>query len=192
MKKYQIIYADPPWSYKDKRANDKAFASAESHYGCMNIEEIFNMKFAIDEISHKDCALFIWVVFPLLTEGIETIKRWGFEYKTVGFVWVKTDGGLNPDHRGIGHWTMCNSEICLIGKKGNISRINNNVEQIIMQRRLKHSQKPAETRKRIVELMGNLPRIELFSRKEELLFDSDAFEGWDVWGNEVKSEIKLW
>lgn len=191
MKKYQIIYADPPWSYNDKKGGDKGYASAEGHYKCMDIKEIYNLQFAIDDLVDENCVLFIWVVFPLLKEGIETIERWGFKYKTCGFTWVKTDGGLNPDHRGIGHWTMCNVELCLIGIKGTPKRIKNNVEQVIMQQRLRHSQKPAETRKRIVELMGDLPRIELFARKEDMLFDADGFDGWDVWGNEVESDIKL-
>ena len=190
MKKYQIIYADPPWSYNDKKGGDKKYASAEGHYSSMTAEQIYNLQFAIDDIADENSTLFIWVTFPLLAEGLETISRWGFKYKTVGFVWVKTRNGY-PDHRGIGHWTMCNAELCLIGTKGTPKRTANNIEQVILASRGKHSQKPAEARKRITDLMGDLPRIELFARKPNLLFDADCYEGWDVWDNEVESDIEL-
>ncbi len=189
MKKYQIIYADTPWSYNDKRGHDKAFSSAEGHYACMNNQEIYDLPIA--KLSEKDCTLFIWVTFPLLLEGIKALESWGFVYKTVGFVWVKTRGGIAPDHRGIGSWTMCNAEMCLIGTKGTPKRKTNNIEQVIMADRGKHSQKPVAARWRIVELMGDLSRIELFARKESLLFDSDCWAGWDIWGNEVESDIEL-
>ena len=86
MKKYQIIYADPPWSYKvySKKGMGR---SAESHYPTMNIEDI--CAFPVGDLADKDCALFLWVTIPCLLEGLSVLKAWGFTYKTVGFVWVK-------------------------------------------------------------------------------------------------------
>lgn len=82
-KKYNIIYADPPWSYKDKKCN----GNCEQHYNTMNIKEICDLH--INQIASKDCTLFLWVTYPMLQEGMEVIKQWGFKYKTIGFQWIK-------------------------------------------------------------------------------------------------------
>jgi N6-adenosine-specific RNA methylase IME4 len=180
MKKYQIIYADPPWSYKvwSKKGMGR---SAESHYPTMNKIDIQNLP--INKISDKNCILFLWVTAPCLIEGLELIDKWGFKYKTIGFTWVKKNKRQNTWFWGMGYWTRANSELCLIATKGMIKRISASVHQIIDTPIEEHSKKPAIVRNRIVELMGNLPRIELFARQKT--------EGWDVWGNEVISDIEL-
>lgn len=83
----------------------------------------------------------------------------------------------------MGRWTRGNSEVCLLATKGKPKRVNNAIDQLVFEPRGKHSQKPAIIRERIVQLVGDLPRIELFARQKT--------EGWDVWGNEVESDIKL-
>ena len=87
MKKYQIIYADPPWSYNDKMGNDSAFMSATYAYPTQSIDWIKSLK--VNGISDKDCVLFIWGTYPKLPEVLEVIKAWGFEYKSIGFQWIK-------------------------------------------------------------------------------------------------------
>src|SRR3990167_4592735 len=131
----------------------------------------------------------MWATFPKIQEALDVIKAWGFEYKTIGFTWIKTkkDGGIRKD--GVGWYTMSNVEVCLIGKKGKIKRIKTGISQIILSPRVRHSEKPQEVRDKIVQLMGDLPRLEMFARKENSLFNK--FEGWDVWGNEVESDITL-
>lgn len=188
MKKYQIIYADPPWAYDMGKSKGKWLQGvADKHYPVMNNKDICNLP--IKNIADKDCILFLWATFPKLKEALEVIEAWGFEYKTIGFTWIKTrkDGGIRKD--GVGWYTMSNAEVCLIGKKGKIKREKTGISQIILSPRVKHSEKPQEVRDKIVQLMGNLPRIELFARKEMQLFNK--FEGWDVWGNEIKSDIEL-
>ena len=172
-KKYNIIYADPPWKYKVWR---KRTGTAESHYNTMAIDEIVNMKDTIKKISDKNCVLFLWVTFPCLIEGINVLQQWGFKYKTCGFNWVKRNKVSDSWFFGLGHWTRANSEICLIGVKGDIKRKSNKVSQIVDTHIEEHSKKPSVVRERIVELIGDLPRIELFAR--------DTVEGWDCWGNE--------
>ena len=172
-KKYNIIYADPPWSYKVWTAKG-GHKSASAHYQTMNIEDIKNLP--IQDISDKDCVLFIWVTMPNLIEGIETIKSWGFTYKTCGFTWLKTYKNGNPVC-GLGYWTRSNAELCLLATKGKPKRINKGVYQAVLETQRQHSRKPDCVRDRIVALMGDLPRIELFAREKT--------EGWDVWGNEV-------
>ncbi len=173
-KKYKIIYADPPWQYRvySKKGQGR---SAENHYHTMNIKDI--MALPVDKIADKDCILFLWITFPCLKEGIEVMERWGFKYKTCGFNWVKRNKKKNTYFMGLGFWTRSNSEVCLIGTKGQHKRVSKSVSQICDARIMEHSRKPAEIRERIVELCGELPRIELFAR--------DKVKGWDSLGDEI-------
>ena len=170
-KKYNIIYADPPWSYDDKTCS----GTAVNHYSVMSVEELKKMK--INSISNDDCILFMWATYPKLREALEVINAWGFKYKTVGFNWVKTNKKNGKYFFGIGYYTKSNAEICLIATKGKPKPISNYVSSVIVSPRREHSRKPDEVRDKIVELMGNLPRIELFARQK--------VDGWDCWGNEV-------
>ena len=146
----------------------------------MAIEDIIKMKDTIQKISNENCILFLWVTFPCLLDGLRLIKEWGFTYKTCGFNWVKRNKKSNSWFFGMGYWTRANSELCLIATKGNIKRISKSVFQIVDTHIEEHSKKPDEVRKRIVELVGDLPRIELFARQ--------TAEGWDSWGNELPKE----
>ena len=177
MKKYNIIYADPPWQYKDRKCN----GNAEQHYPLMKIEDICNMP--VQEIASDNCILFMWVTYPMLQEGMRVMKAWGFKYKTIGFQWVKLNKKNRQPFFGLGRWTRGNTECCLIATKGKPQRISKDVFQLIQTPLEGHSKKPDEARDKIVELMGDLPRVELFARQ--------ATPGWDVWGNEVASTIEL-
>lgn len=170
-KKYNIIYADPPWSYKDKKCN----GNCESHYKTMNLNDICNLP--IKNITDKDCVLFLWVTYPMLNEGLKLIEEWGFKYKTIGFQWIKQNKSGKGFFFGLGRWTRGNSECCLIAVKGKPKRISNSVSQLVFSPLQEHSKKPDIVREKIVELIGNMPRIELFARQQ--------VDGWDCWGNEV-------
>ena len=173
-KKYQIIYADPPWKYQDKKCN----GNAEQHYNLMSINDICNIP--VQEITDKDCVLFMWVTYPMLPEGLELMKSWGFKYKSIGFQWVKLNKKNGKPFFGLGRWTRGNTECCLIATKGKPKRVNNGIFQLIQTPIEGHSKKPAIVREKIVELMGDIPRIELFARQE--------IQGWDCWGNEVNNK----
>ena len=173
-KKYQVIYADPPWSYKDKKCN----GNAAQHYDLMNINDI--CKIPIQDIADKDCVLFMWCTYPMLPEGLKLMEAWGFKYKSIGFQWIKLNKKNGKPFFGLGRWTRGNTECCLIGTKGKPKRVNNSVSQLIQTPIEGHSKKPAIVREKIVELMGDIPRIELFARQE--------VEDWDCWGNEVNIE----
>ena len=172
-KKYQIIYADPPWSYTDKCHSGKR--GAEYKYSCMNIEDIKHLP--IPSISAEDCVLFLWVTFPMMQEGLDTIKAWGFTYKTVGFNWIKKNKKSDSWFWGMGNWTRSNSEVCLLAVKGNPKRISASVHSVLDDPIEGHSKKPDTARTRIVDLLGEIPRIELFARQ--------CADGWDCWGDEV-------
>lgn len=179
-KKYGIIYADPPWRYR-VFAKKGAGRTAESHYPTIAIEEMRALP--VGELAAKDCALFLWVTFPLLREAFSLLEAWGFTYKTIAFVWVKLNKKTPSLFWGMGCWTRANAELCILATKGSPRRQSAKVHQVIVSPVEAHSKKPDITRDKIIELLGDLPRVELFARQ--------AAEGWDVWGNEVESTVRL-
>ena len=170
-KKYNIIYADPPWSYQGKMMN----SSVTDHYSVMTIDDI--CKLPVKDISDNNCILFMWVTLPKLNEFMKVIKSWGFEYKSTAFVWCKKNKISNSFFLGLGRWTRANPEICVLATKGKPKRLSNSVRQLQVFPIEQHSKKPDQFKNLILELVGDLPRIELFARQKT--------EGWDVWGNQV-------
>ena len=172
-KKYHIIYADPPWAYLWGKGKDGGHFAPEKHYPTMTTEEIG--KLDIRRIADKNCALFLWTTMPCLPDAITVLRAWGFKYKTCALVWVKTKKNGEP-LAGMGSYTKSNAEICLLAMRGHIKSVDKTVRQIVMHPRLGHSVKPPVIRDRIVQLFGDLPRIELFARQKT--------QGWDCWGND--------
>lgn len=182
MKKYNIIYADPPWSYRDKRdKHPRLCGGASAHYPTMSIQDIKNLP--VKDLADENAILFLWATFPNLQEALDVIKAWGFTYKTLGFSWIKTNKNNGKPFFGIGYYTKSNCEVCLIGVKGKPPKVSNSVSSVVIAPREQHSKKPDVVRDKIVELCGDLPRIELFARQ--------STPGWDVWGNEVDCDIDL-
>lgn len=173
-KKYQIIYADPPWSFNfhnRKGLSDKAKGRL---YPTMKARDIIGLPVSV--ISGDDCVLFLWVMNSEIPLALECIKAWGFVYKTVAFNWTKLTSTGKPCFGG-GNWTRSNPELCFLATKGKPKRKSASVRELVWSPRREHSRKPDEIRDSIVELCGDLPRIELFARQKT--------DGWDVWGNEV-------
>ena len=177
IQKYQVIYADPPWDYQQCRLS----GSAKKHYPTMRIEELCALPVA--DIADRDCALFLWATFPQLPEALRLIQAWGFVYKTVAFVWLKQNRKALTWFYGLGFWTRSNAEICLLATKGHPKRQSAGIHQLVISPVERHSKKPDEVREKIVALMGDVPRIELFARQQT--------PGWDVWGNEVENSTAL-
>lgn len=180
-KKYKTIYADPPWyavgGGKIKRGSDK-------HYPLMKTKDI--LKLPIEKISNDNAHLYLWVTNNFLPDGLKVMEAWGFRYITV-ITWVK-------DRQGLGQYYRGQTEQCLFGVKGMLPyRIKNGKRQqgltvidetprALFAPRKDHSQKPEEMRW-MIEKVSHAPRIELFARKKT--------QDWDVWGNEVESDIKI-
>ena len=183
-KKFNIIYADPPWDYNGKLQFDKSSKDAESinlskkifissatfKYPTLKTSEL--MKLPVQEIANDNCLLFMWTSNPHLAQAIELAKAWGFEYRTVAFVWDKMNH--NP-----GQYTLSNCELCLVFKRGKIPtpRGARNIQQLVRSPRKEHSEKPIEVMKAIEKMFPTQERIELFARKK--------MEGWDAWGLDV-------
>ena len=184
-KKYQIVYADPPWSFSAWNPKT-AHKYIENQYTTMSEAEIRELP--VNKITEKNAALFLWVTFPNLIQGIETIEKWGFVYKTCAFTWVKKNRKANSWFWGMGYYTRSNAELCLLGIKGTpLKRLSHSVHSLIEHPAMKHSKKPPIVREKIVELFGDLPRIEIFARPSQAqLFEDESYRGWDMWGNEVE------
>ncbi len=176
-KKYQIIYADPPWSYPGGLKNARGIA--RQHYETMNTEDICNLPVA--EVAGGGACLFLWATFPKIQDALQVMEAWGFRYVGAAFVWVKKNPKSGTNYWGMGHYTRANAEVCLLGVskefKASERVKSHRVHQIVEAPFAGHSRKPPEVRGRIVELLGDVPRIELFARERA--------PGWDAWGDEV-------
>ena len=187
-KKYQIIYADPPWPFGSIRSSKKINGKyqryspdttvGKGNYNTMTGEDIIRLP--VKDIADNDCVLFMWFCETELPLALEVVKAWGFKYVNIAFIWNKKEKS-GKDVCYYGGWTMRGAEMVLLGTKGkpHAKIASHNVRQktdAIRDRKC-HSRKPQEIRDKIVELMGDIPRIELFARQKT--------EGWDVWGNEV-------
>ena len=180
MKKYQIILADPPWLYPKTGGTTNSRGMAKQFYSTMSNQDICNL--SVRKITDDNCVLFLWSTYTHLPVALKVIESWGFNYFGLGFEWIKkTVTGKN--HFGMGFYTRANSEPCLMAFKGKMKPLRHDIRQIVESQIGEHSQKPEQVRKNIELLFGDLPRIELFARQKT--------EGWDVWGNEVESDIEL-
>lgn len=176
--KFQVILADPPWPYDNAKSNRPALGGKT--YPTMTMQELYSLWWQIEPVTDKDCVMFMWATLPKIREASELLSRWGFEYITTPFVWVK----LNPTgyvtdlypkgvalaggvYSGMGHWTCGNVELVLMGKKGAPHRVRKDIKQVVFAPRGRHSEKPEEVQRRIELLMGDEAlKLEMFARRE--------------------------
>lgn len=190
---YKVIYADPPWSFAtwSHRGEGKG---ASQHYKTMTLNDICNLPVA--DIAMEDAALFLWVVQPMLPEAMQVLEAWGFKFRTVAFCWIKMAQSWANDKQfslipprvqprlGLGYHTRSGMEQCWLAIRGKgYKRDKQGVEQVLHAPLRQHSRKPDEIAERIVQLTGNVTRIELFARQKRI--------GWDVWGTET-DKFKGW
>jgi N6-adenosine-specific RNA methylase IME4 len=165
-KKYRIIYADPPYLY---HFDSPVLKGAKDHYPVLKLEEI--EKLPVSNIAEKNSVLFLWVPSPCIDMGLEIIKHWNFQYKSM-FVWDKIK-------HNIGNYNSVRHEILLIATKGtclpDTRKLYDSVVSI--ERSPKHSEKPKEFRELIEKLYVAGNKIELFSR--------NPVDKWDRWGYEA-------
>lgn len=174
--KFSIILADPPWKFDNAAKSKGQWGGAAGHYKTMTVAEICALPIA--DMSAANCLLAMWHVPAMPAEALEVVKAWGFKLKTMkGFTWHKlTCTGL--DHFGMGTMTRGNTEDCLFAVRGSPKRISASVRQLIHAPIRGHSQKPDEAYERLEQLMGPVPRVELFARAPRY--------GWSAWGDELR------
>lgn len=175
--KFDVILADPPWKY-NSRANHKTRfrGGACGHYDLMSTEEICAIP--VQDWAAPGAVLFLWACYPMLIDAFKVTVAWGFEYKTMGFTWVKTNPGNGKPFFGVGYYTKSNAEPCLLATRGGVIKPHvNTVSQVIVAPRTKHSEKPAEVMDRIDLMYPYARKLELFARRER--------PGWTGWGGEL-------
>lgn len=186
MKKYQVIYADPPWQYNNKRSGASGTSGASEKYDVMSMSDI--KAFPVKQLSDKNAVCFIWVTVPLLPEGLEVLKAWGFKYKTM-LTWRKVLS------MGMGYWFRGQCEHVIVGVRGKVKPFRLQKSNFYQCRVGKHSQKPSYFRELISKAVANSfenpNKLELFARKRAGLFPMDEYKGWDVYGNEVDNSITV-
>lgn len=160
--KYGAILADPPWRFET--FSEKGRGRSPKY----QVERINALSSMIPPAA-DDCALFVWTIDTHMPQALSLIQAWGFEYKTVAFIWVKPQMGL-------GYWTRKEAEMCLLGTRGKPKRIGRGVRQVIHAPRREHSRKPDEIYSRIEALVGG-PFLEMFARQQ--------WPGWATMGNET-------
>ncbi|EIP4706672.1 adenine methylase [Escherichia coli] len=174
-KKYTLIYADPPWTFRDKATDGQRGASFK--YPVMSLLDICRLP--VWELAAENCLLAMWWVPTQPLEALKVVEAWGFRLVTMkGLTWNKC-GKRQTDKlvMGMGSTTRANSEDCLFAVKGNLpERINAGIIQSFTAPRLDHSRKPDMAREKLVQLLGDVPRIELFAHHTS--------HGFDVWGNQ--------
>ena len=184
-KKYNVIYADPPWEYRQSGSKTNSRGMAKQHYNTMTTDDICALP--IKQIKTDDAICFMWGTFPNIDQALKVMEAWGFIYKTAAFVWVKKNKKSNTNFWGMGAYTRANAEVCLMGiSKGTKAKEcvkSHAVHQIIESVVEQHSKKTDETRERITQLLGDVPKIELFARQYA--------DGWDCWGNEAPENENL-
>lgn len=182
-KKYKIIYADPPWSFSNKRTGGSMKSGAEQQYPCMSLKELKELP--VKTICDESSVLVMWWVSSMPLEALQLAYRWGFEVKNMcGFVWTKTcKTDTSKDHFGMGFLTRSSVECALIAVKGKRWRESASVRQVVRTPVGKHSRKPGVVRDRIVELFGDVPKVELFATQKT--------KGWHTWGNVVPNDLRL-
>ena len=183
--KYKVIYADPPWQFNNKKTGGSMTSGSDHQYkSVMSINDLKNLP--VDQIADDNCLLVMWWVGSMPQEAIDLVKAWGFTLRNMnGFVWNKLTKNNKP-HFGMGFYTRAGSESCVIATKGKFKPANRGVRavfnaesQIQFEGKVQaHSQKPHQVRDLIVELAGDVPRIELFARQTS--------SGWDCFGNEIE------
>jgi site-specific DNA-methyltransferase (adenine-specific) len=190
MKKYNVIYADPPWpeSYESmipckERRQQGALLDARKHFTTVSEAEIAMLGFGLEEYVADNCALFLWSTSRHLPMALRIMNVWGFRFVNVAFTWMKKNPKSGTPFVGLGFYTKHNAEFCLLGVRGSMRPVQFNVPSAVYEPKAAAFTKPATVRDRIVRLFGDVPRLELFARQQ--------YEGWDVWGNEVESNIIL-
>ncbi|MCB5226236.1 hypothetical protein JAO78_005340 [Alishewanella sp. 16-MA] len=180
-KKYNIIYADPPWSFYSVKTGGSMKSGAAAKYQTITLDQMKALD--VPALCDKDCVLIMWYVSSQPQEALDLVKAWGFTLKNMNaFIWRKLSTNLIP-HFGMGYWTRAGAECALIAVRGKPKAECRSIRQVRDEVVGEHSEKPAIFRDEIVKLCGDLPRLEMFART--------APAGWDVFGNEVDGTVHI-
>ena len=176
---YDIILAAPPWRFEtwSDKGKDRA---AEKYYQTMTTAELNRLIVP----AAGNAILFMWAIWPMLPDALELINAWGFEYKTIAWVWLKSNRSGVGFFTGLGYYTRANTEPCLLATRGKPLRPENKgVQSVIYAPVMEHSRKPDDQYRKIETLYPGKRYLEMFARRTR--------PGWHVWGNEVLSDVSV-
>ena len=185
---FRVALVDPPWRFSTWSPHGR-HRCADRHYRCEELEQLKQVV-PISELMAPDSLIFLWVVQTHLPAALQLLEAWNFEFKTVGFIWIKMPKQWSANKlplrirpkMGMGYYTRANSEQCWIACRGNgIKRQDKGVDQVLYAPIREHSRKPDEVIHRIDRLVGDVPRIELFARQQR--------PGWEAWGDQVQLNL---
>lgn len=185
--KYDVILADPAWHFRNYSADEPGKIHNHSrgqqrHYPTMTTEDICALPVA--DLAARDSVLFLWTCWPILPDSLKVIEAWGFEYKTLAWVWIKSNPTGFGFFTGMGYYTRANSEPCLLATRGNLPKpADRGILSIIYANVMEHSRKPDDQYRKIEALYPGKRRLELFARRR--------WPGWDAWGNEVRCDVEM-
>lgn len=175
-----MLLVDPPWTFTTRSPKGNG-RGAVRHYPTMTIDEL--QALAVGSLAADNAALFLWCCWPNIFQAPALLEAWGFTYRTLGFIWVKSNPSGAGFHTGLGYYTRANSEPCLLAVRGRMPVESHSIHQVIYSPVQRHSQKPAEAYERIERLYPGRRYVELFAR--------DRRPGWSAWGNEIESDLTL-
>ena len=185
-RKYNTIYADPPWQFQNRTGKVAPEHKRLTRYETMTLDDIKALPVA--DLAGDKAHLYLWVPNALLPDGLAVMDAWGFEYKG-NIVWEKVRKDGQPDGRGVGFYFRNVTELLLFGIRKN-SMPNRTLDparsqvNLIRSQKREHSRKPDEFIP-LLERCSQGPRIELFARGDR--------EGWDMWGNQADaSYVPTW
>jgi site-specific DNA-methyltransferase (adenine-specific) len=179
---FSVLLCDAPWKYNVEGGR----GAADKQYRTMSVPELCLLP--VEQLAAPDAVLFMWTVWPMLLESFAVMKAWGFSFKNCALLWAKTNSVSPTPFVGLGHWTRGNTEPCLMAVRGKPKRVSKAVQQLMIDNLIvapigEHSAKPDEARRRIAQLMGDVPSIELFARAPAA--------NWECWGDQVESTVVL-
>ena len=180
-KPFDVVLADPPWKFEFWNEDTAELRGAVLHYPVMELDALKRLD--IESLVARDAALFMWGIWSHLPQVLELIGAWGFEYRTLAFVWIKAKPSGFGFYQGMGYYTRRNTEPCLLGVRGSMPVQAHDVSELIYAPVREHSRKPDQQYEKIDRLYPEARKLELFARRKQ--------PGWSTWGNEVEKDVDV-
>lgn len=184
MNKFNVLVADCPWYYNNKRTGGSLSSGSEQHYQTMTLDDLHSLNSYLDNVMDDNSVLFLWITNPMLPDGLQIMKSWGFTYKGC-ITWVKKSYGL-------GYWFRGKTEHMLLGVRGKVKPFRTNLPNVIISDTVyRHSEKPYESYKLITEATQHMkPKpnvLELFARRP---FRNWTCIGSELTGNDIRKDLQ--
>ena len=180
--KFNVLVADCPWSYNNRKTGGSHKSGAVQKYETMTRDELIHLYKLIDGITTDDCVCFLWTTNPMLPDGLMVLGNWNFQYKTM-VTWVKSN------HFGMGYWFRGNTEHIIVGARKKAKPLRCQKINVFTCSPNGHSVKPYMAYELIEESTKNIENrkvLELFARKQ---YKDWTCIGKELTGNSIKKDL---